>query len=417
MTDLAIPDWAADMAAGHWYRLSGDEPDLGWGPTPLGTRYLEDNDPAHDVALNPARTPKESLRRLLRREWQAPWSGRCGFPAITEAWNSAVYASRLGPAGAMLVFGGGHDDYFGSDMHAFDLASRQWRRLTTGYIEGEAADYGAGAVYADSIYPDGSPLPPHTYGYVQYDAARGLYLLLKGQLELGPDVVSAPVPHLFAPETCTWLRGPRHPTAVIDSGGCSTWDAARRLLWGHSGDDGGGNAFVAYSPDGENGDGSQGCWVHDLPGKLPGEANHNAMQIHPGADLIVMAVHQRDALAALTPERPEAPLEAVRSQGSRPKLQPYAALDYAPALEALIYYSAVDGAGLYAIEWDGCAHWRCLSAPDSLDPIADAAACSRHRVNRAHTFGRLRIASFAECDVAVLVRHVDSPVYAMRLPG
>ena len=33
----------------------------------------------------------------------------------------------------------------------------------------------------------------------------------------------------------------------------------------------------------------------------------------------------------------------------------------------------------------------------------------------AHAFGRFRIASFGALDLAILVRHVDSPVYAMRL--
>jgi hypothetical protein len=47
--------------------------------------------------------------------------------------------------------------------------------------------------------------------------------------------------------------------------------------------------------------------------------------------------------------------------------------------------------------------------------MADAAAQSCHHVNRAHTFGRFRIAHFDDFDLALLVRHVDSPVYAMRL--
>ena len=69
------------------------------------------------------------------------------FPAITEAWNGAVLASRFGRSGSMVIFGGGHDDYFGSDVHAFDLDSREWRALTTGFIAGARDDYGEGAVY------------------------------------------------------------------------------------------------------------------------------------------------------------------------------------------------------------------------------------------------------------------------------
>jgi hypothetical protein len=56
------------------------------------------------------------------------------------------YASRFGASGSMIVFGGGHNDYFGSDVHAFDLASREWRRISDGYIAGGERDYGTGAV-------------------------------------------------------------------------------------------------------------------------------------------------------------------------------------------------------------------------------------------------------------------------------
>ena len=69
----------------------------------------------------------------------------------------------------MIIFGGGHNDYFSSDVHAFDLASRQWRRIADGDVRGGDNEYGAGARYPDSVYPNGSPLPPHTYDYAQYD--------------------------------------------------------------------------------------------------------------------------------------------------------------------------------------------------------------------------------------------------------
>ena len=404
------------MQPGHWYRISGDTPDLGLQATPTGTRYLEDNDPARDPGLNPPRSLKERVRRLAGRDWIAPWRGRVGFSAHTEASNGAVYASRCGESGAMIVFGGGHNNYFGSDVHAFDLARREWRRLSDGFVTGEMDDYGEGAIYPDAVYPDGSPLPPHTYDYVQYDDVGNDFLSLKGQTELGPNVKAVAIPHLFNLDTLAWRRGPRHPAAILNSGGFSTWDAKRRLLWGHSGDDGGGNAFVAYCPDGVNPDGTVGSWREFHPSKLPGEANHNTMQIHVEADLIVAALHCRDALAVIDPEKPGEAIAPVSSVGSKPRIQEYSALEYSAGLHALVYYSAVDGAAVHGIDWDGKANWRVLSAPGSLDPIADAAAQSRYRVNRAHTFGRFRVAHFDDGDLAILVRHVDSPVYAMRLP-
>ena len=139
------------------------------------------------------------------------------------------------------------------------------------------------------------------------------------------------------------------------------------------------------------------------------------MQIHPDADLILVSLHARDCLACIDPERPGDAIIPVESVGPKPHIQEYAALEYSTAIRSLVYFSARDRGMVHAINWDDEARWRALSEPSSLDPVSDAAAQSRHHVNRAHTFGRFRIAHFDDADIAILVRHVDSPVYAMRL--
>ena len=412
------------MEVGRWYRLSGDRPDLGLPATSVGTRYLRDGDPACDLTLNPARRPYAALRRLTGRYVHAPWSGRVGFSAITEAWNGAVLATRFGDAGSLIVFGGGHDDYFGSDVHAFDLASREWTRISDGFVQGVAEQYGAGAFYPNAEYPDGSPLPPHTYGYVQYDPVGNDFLILKGNSELGPNVQAVAIPHIFNLDRRRWRRGPLHASAILNSGGFTTWDASRRVLWGHSGDDGGGNAFVAYCPDGSNAGDTFGHWGSLHPNKFAGMANHNAMQIDPKRDLIVVLVHACDNLFAINPSDPAAPAATLRSTGRRPRIAEYAALEYAPNLDRLIYYSALDGAAVHTIAAPQGSSWSALMtgewewtqcAGDELDPVADARAASRHASNWRHTFGRFRIASWGLIDVALLIRHVDTPVYALRL--
>lgn len=432
--EMSAPDWLDEMPAGHWYRISGNDPDLDLTVTERGTRYLEDGDPAMDIRLNPSRSLTHRLRRLAGRYVMAPWSGRCGFSAITEAWNGAVFADRFGRSGSMIVFGGGHNDYFGSDVHAFDLATRQWRRISDGYVSGETEAYGQGAVYPDAEYPDGSPLPPHTYEYVQYDPAGNDLLLLKGQLELGPNVTPTPVPHMFNLDSLTWRRGPKHPRAVLNSAGWTTWDAARRTLWGNSGNDG--NTFIGFCPDGPNtdgpnagspdADGAFGSWGPLFAGNLAGNADHNAMMIDPGRDIIVVLAHGVDTLYVIDPAEPDKAAAPLASTGPRPPLSPYAAIGFARNLGAFVYFSAVGSPDVYAIEapegtnrsgltghsW----RWRTLLADsNALDPVADAAAVSRYEVNRDHTFGRFRVASYGATDVAILVRHVDSPVYAMKL--
>jgi len=347
-----------------------------------------------------------------------------GFAAITEAWNGAVLASRFGDCGALIVFGGGHNDYFGSDVHAFDLATREWRRISDGFTRGGAEDYGTGAFYASAEYPDGSPLPPHTYDYVQYDLVGNDYLILKGNSELGLEVKAAAIPHMFNLDRREWRRGPEHPTAILNSAGFTTWDASRRLLWGHSGDDGGGNAFIGFCPDGVNADGTSGRWGERYPNKLPGFANHNAMQIDPVRDIIVVLVHARDALYAINPAAPDAPAVALRCSGSRPRIAEYAALEYAPNLDRLIYYSAEEGATVHTVAATGGSGWAGLTsgewrwtrcAGEGLDPVADARNCSRYASNWPHTFGRFRVSSWGTIDVALLIRHIDTPVYALRL--
>ena len=420
------PPWLERMSLNRWYAISGHRPDLGLQPTPRGTRYLADGDPERDPRLNPARTLKERLRRLVGRDPKSPWRGVVGFSAITEAWNGAVYASRFGTSGSMIVFGGGHNDHFGSDIHAFDLASREWSRISDGYVSGSDRDYGAGAIYPDSVYPDGSPLPPHTYGYVQYDPVGNNYVLLKGQTELGRLVKAVAIPHLFNLDTLRWRRGPKHPAAILNSGGWTTWDDSRRVLWGHSGDDGGGNAFIGFNPDGDNGNATYGRWTDHFPNKLPGTANHNAMQIDPLRDMIVVSVHAHNELYALDPAEPGREIVRLRSVGPKPLLRPFAALEYAPNIARLAYFTPLDDGIVYTIapssegisaggpfeEWRWYAH---RPTAGTLRPIADAVERSRFVANVSHVFGRFRIASVEGVDVAILLRHVDSPVYASRL--
>lgn len=413
------------MKVGRWYRISGNRPDLGLPATPVGTRYLRDCDPARDPVLNPVRGPYALLRRLTGRYVRAPWSGRLGFAAITEAWNGAVLATGFGDSGSLIVFGGGHNNYFGSDVHAFDIATRKWRRISDGFVRGNHDSYGAGAYYPDAEYPDGSPLPPHTYGYVQYDGVGNDYLILKGNSELGPNVKAVATPHIFNLDRRQWRRGPHHASAILNSGGFTTWDAGRRALWGHSGDDGGGNTFIAFYPDGANADGTFGRWGKWYPSKFPGVANHGAMQIDPVRDIVVVLIHRSDKLFAINPADPAAPASPLRASGGAPRLAEYAALEFAPNLDRLVYYSALDGDAVHTLaappEASG---WPALTAGewswerragDGPDPIADAKACSRFAHNWQHTFGRFRVASWGSVDVALLVRHIDTPVYALRL--
>ncbi len=414
------------MRPGIWFGISGDAPDLRLQPTPPGTRYLVDNDPALNPQLNPPFSLKERLRRSLGRLPRSPWHGSVGFPAITECWNGAILASRVGPSGSMVCFGGGHNDYFGSDVHRFDIDSREWTRELNGFTAGTPDDYGAGAAYPGSTYPDGSPLPPHTYGYVQYYQQQNDLLLLKGQTELGPNVKAVPIPHLLNLHSWRWRSGPKHPDAVFNSGGWTTWDPTRRRLWGHSGDDGGGNGLSWFSPDHRDHTRTVGRWGPRYPNKLPGRANHNAMQIDPLGDLIIVAAHADARIYCLDPDDPERPLVPLAAEGDNPPISPFSALEFSQRLDGILYFGAPSSPDVYLLKRptadsksaliDGVWRWiRIADRTAGKDPVADAARLSGWCLNPSHVFGRFRCVDYPGMTLAVLIRHVDSAVYAMRL--
>ena len=107
----------------------------------------------------------------------------------------------------------------------------------------------------------------------------------------------------------------------------------------------------------------------------------------------------------------------MRSRGAKPQIREYAALEYSNSFESFVYYSAGDGPVIYAIDWDREARWHVISEPEGLDPISDAAAQSHYPVNRGQTFGRFRLVQFDTVELALLVRHIDSPVYCLRFPS
>ena len=163
-----------------------------------------------------------------------------------------------------------------------------------------------------------------------------------------------------------------------------------------------------------------------MPKKIRQHADHNAMAVDPARDILIATDHAAGRLVAIDPNEPSRDAIALISAGMIEKISPYAQLEYANNLARLIYYSANDGAALYSIAAPSASSRRNLvespwqwqsqiNAANGLDPIADAASFSAHPINRDHVFGRFRVTSYDSIDLAILVRHTDSPVYAIRL--
>jgi hypothetical protein len=82
--------------------------------------------------------------------------GASGVYAIMDAWSSGVFDTKRN---RLVVWGGGHNDYWGNEVYAFDVDSLQWIRLT---------DPCPNPNLCGQVNPDGSANVRHTYGGLNY---------------------------------------------------------------------------------------------------------------------------------------------------------------------------------------------------------------------------------------------------------
>lgn len=119
------------------------------------------------------------------------------------AWSSAALdARRL----HLLVWGGGHADYAGNEVYAFDIAHQEWRRLT----EPSVADTGRGETYAD-----GRPRARHTYNYLEYVPGLDRMISFGGAALYPHGGTASRQLAEFDVETHTWSIGRRSPVPDV----------------------------------------------------------------------------------------------------------------------------------------------------------------------------------------------------------
>lgn len=122
--------------------------------------------------------------------------GTMGCAGITEAWGGGAYARALRK---MFVWGGGHTDYWGNEVYAFDLRQGQWQRLTDPTPGSTVSASGKDPL------PDGHPNSRHTYDGLQFIEHLGKLFAQGGSISPGGGGTS--VTWLFDPASRTWQNG------------------------------------------------------------------------------------------------------------------------------------------------------------------------------------------------------------------
>ncbi|MCU0962628.1 MAG: hypothetical protein MUF48_21235 [Pirellulaceae bacterium] len=387
------PDWVKQIAPGTWAAVS------------LNT--IADVDPARDPELNP------------RHPGLAPWSG-VGQYAVLDAWNGGAFAAGYGRSGGLIICGGGHTDYYGNEVYAFDLDSRRWNRLTNPYPT---------PVFpvADGIWPDGTPSVSHTFEQVDYHPGTNSFVMMKTQYhntggKSSPVVAMFSLDNLAPPDSNAnrdlnkrnWRFSPVHTDNYTNSGGWSAYDSKRDLFWAHGGD--GSRAMVSFDPKPDRGNGRFGSF-QSYP--IRTGLVDLAAAYDPINDIVAVTVFRNSSdILAVDLARPadgrSGNVKLVQT-GSPPTLEESHGWEWSPSRRAFVYYRR--GAGVYEFKQEG-RNWRTdpwrwtgLTSQDNTVVPVDARSTGTQG-----PFGRFRIVRFDDSEIALVVTRVDGPVYAFKIP-
>ncbi len=91
-----------------------------------------------------------------------------GFFGIMDAWSGGAFDTVQN---RLLVWGGGHQSYYGNDMYGFDLDTLSWSQLMPpSPYEATLAHEAAGQ------YPDGRPVSRHTYNSLVFIESQNAFM-------------------------------------------------------------------------------------------------------------------------------------------------------------------------------------------------------------------------------------------------
>lgn len=168
--------------------------------------------------------------------------------AIMSAWGSGAWAKHYGTFGSLIIRGGGHGDYSGTPVYAWNANTRTWTRLSENYS-------GAGMPFSgvpDGWWPShdiqssGCPASTHGWGMYSYHPPSNSFFVSHGQTSSGGANVSA-TPGLFDLDTLVWdKRGTSPYNSNMSMEGWHTYDSSRDKFIIHGA--GGAAHTVTYNP-------------------------------------------------------------------------------------------------------------------------------------------------------------------------
>jgi hypothetical protein len=371
----AAPDWAAGIAPGTWQAISLNQ--------------LEDVDPSKDSGLN--RNYPDA----------PPWNGASGQRAVITAWNGGAFAPTLGTKGSLLLHGGGHKDYFGSEVYAFDMSTRRWSRISNPYTGSMSWPQ------SDGSFPDGSPSIAHTYDMLEFDPGSNAFVTLSAQSNDAAYRVN--VAHTLSLADRKWSHSTINSSVAVPGGGYSAYDTKRGVIWLEGGSSS--TALVQYDARVRNSDGTVGKWTN-FPAKIRRTDSVGAYD--PVHDiLVVTGFRDGDNVYGIDLNNLDASAVTLNEVGTAPAKSSAHGWEWSSTRGAFLYWRS--GADVYEFRppsgnWQ-TGQWTWSKLTSGSNSVTPNSASSDNGV-----YGRFRIARYADQEIAVVVNGVSSSVYAFRIP-
>ncbi len=163
--------------------------------------------------------------------------GNTGPSSIMSTWNGGAFDTKRN---RLMVWGGGHMDYFGNEMYAFDISTMTWSRIT---------DPSPTLVACTLYMSDGQPGIHHTYNTLQYSGLIDSFISVMGGgygSNCGTIVNRDTTTDLFKISTNTWGKGSLQPASGGTIDRISAVDPATGLIYSHG--TYGGSRLIEYNP-------------------------------------------------------------------------------------------------------------------------------------------------------------------------
>lgn len=142
-----------------------------------------------------------------------------GPAAVITAWSGAALDSRRN---RLVLFGGGHTDYFGNELYAFDIDELRWSRLT---------DPTVNPTLDSDVNWDGTPNSRDTYNGLAYIAHSDRFFALGGSIARNGNTVCQNT-WTFDFVLHRWTnRNPGGTKPVTGYGDLCSYDPVTRKVW------------------------------------------------------------------------------------------------------------------------------------------------------------------------------------------